>query len=407
MAFRYLTGAEGRAEGQSFLRFITYVAIGGVALGVGALLLALMIVRGFSQEIESKIIGFGAHIQVHSFLQEEGLEAAPDKQQRLLAMEGVRRAAPVVEDFALLRRSSSAIDGVIVLGTDALPPYLEGRTVAGSFQLAAGTEHPSLVVGQSLADRLDLTVGSTVTAFSLRRSSAQQDLQIRRPRVEQFRVAGIYETSLTLLDDVYVFTDIGTARSLLGVPETSVSHFDVTVDDTARIDSIAARIESTFEFPVAARTIFEQFAGLFAWVNLQEGIVPLVIGVIVIVAAFNIVGTLLMMILEKTREIGVLMSLGASSQLVRRMFLALGTLIGIVGTALGAGLAFALGRIQQTFHLIPLPAEAYYMKTAPIELNPGDFVLVCAVSILLCALAAYIPARVAARIEPVRSIRFQ
>jgi lipoprotein-releasing system permease protein len=406
MALRYLKGAKGRAEGQSFLRFITYVAIGGVALGVGALLLAMMIVRGFSQEIENKIIGFGAHIQVRSFLQDEGLSDASAKQVRLQKMDGVTRVAPVVEDVALLRQSSQVIDGVVLFGTDAPPPYLEGRIVEGAFTFDASDDLPSLVIGQVLANRLQLAVGDRVTAFSLR-SGNSGGMQIQRPRVKPFRVAGIYETSLTMLDDVYVFADIGTARRLLDIPDATVTHFDVSVRDVGQVDSVAAQIESTFDVPVSARTIYEQFAGLFAWVNLQEGIVPLVIGVIVIVAAFNIVGTLLMVILEKTREIGVLMSLGASSRVVQRLFLALGTLIGVVGTSIGAGLAFALGRIQQTFHVIPLPAEAYYMKTAPIELNVLDFVFVCGVAILLCAAAAYIPARVAARIEPVRSIQFR
>lgn len=406
MALRYLKGARGRAEGQSFLRFITYVAISGVALGVGALLLALMIVRGFSQEIQSKITGFGAHIQVQQFLQSGGLNDAAAKQSHLQTLGGVTRVAPVVEDFALLRRSSEFVDGVVMFGTDAPPPYLSGRTVRGSFALDAPADASTLVVGKALADRLQIDVGDRVTAFSLR-TSDESGMAVRRPRVTSFRVTGIYETSLTMLDDVYVFTDIETARRLMGVPDNTVSHFDVTVRDLAQVDSVAAQIEAAFDMPVSARTIYEQFAGLFAWVNLQEGIVPLVIGVIVIVAAFNIVGTLLMVILEKTREIGVLMSLGASSRMVQRLFLALGTLIGIVGTAMGAGLAFALGRIQQTFQVIPLPAEAYYMKTAPIELNVLDFVFVSVVAVLLCAAAAYIPARVAARIEPVRSIRFR
>ena len=156
-----------------------------------------------------------------------------------------------------------------------------------------------------------------------------------------------------------------------------------------------------------ARSIYEVWRGLFAWVELQESIIPLVIGVIILVAAFNIVGALLMIILEKTREIGVLESMGASSRSLRRLFLWLGLLIGIVGTAIGEGLALVLALIQQRYGIIPLPPEAYYMDTAPIELNPFDFVLVAVVTLTLCALAAYVPARVAAAIDPIRVIRFR
>lgn len=410
VALRYLRGAEGRDEGKRFLQFITYVAIGGVAVGVAALLLALAIVRGFSQEIEEKIVGFGAHIHVSSFLQDEALSDASQKQQRLQSLPGVTRAAPVVEGFALLRRSSTAIDGVVLVGVDAPPPYLAAQLTEGAFRLDAPAALPSLIVGTQLAERLQVAVGDTVTAFTLRNGASAPSssaMQLQRPRVKQFRVSGTYATSLPMVDDLYVFTNLDTARQLAGLSEATVSRFDVTLQDVTRADSVAATIENKFGFPVAAQTIYERFSGLFAWVNLQEGIVPLVIGVIILVAAFNIVGTLLMLILEKTREIGVLKSLGASQQLIERLFLAFGVFVGGIGTALGAALAAGLGLLQQTYEIIPLPAQAYYMTTAPVELNPVDFVLVAVVSVVLCGLAAYIPARVAARIEPVQSIQFR
>jgi lipoprotein-releasing system permease protein len=227
--------------------------------------------------------------------------------------------------------------------------------------------------------------------------------------VKQFTVAGTFETSLSNIDDNFVFTDLSTARRLVGMPSGTVSRFDVSVRDISEVDSVAAQIKSQIGFPATANTIYElqPYASLFAWVELQQGIIPLVIGVIVLVGAFNIIGALLMMILEKTREIGVLQSLGTSQRTLKRLFLTLGLLIGAVGTAIGSGLALTLGLIQQQFQIIPLPAEAYYMTTAPIELNPIDYVFVSVLTLALCGLAAYIPARVAARVEPVRAIRFQ
>lgn len=410
MALRYLWGAEGREEGQSFLRFVTYVAIGGVALGVAALLLALAIVRGFSQEIQNKIIGFGAHVQVQSYMQDTPLENASSLQADLADLDRVTQVVPMVEQVVLLRQSEQAIDGVVMLGTPEPPQYLEDHLVEGSFRAEGeGSSKPGLVVGTELADRLGLEVGQVVAAFSLQSGEEEGNAvgSIQRPRVKQFVVRGIYDTSLQNIDDVYVFTDLSTARDLTAIPSGSVSRFNLTVDDPSQIEPLAAQIEEQFGFPVAARTIYQQYSGLFAWVNLQESIVPLVIGVIVVVAAFNIIGTLLMMVLEKTREIGVLQSLGASGASLKRLFLLLGLLIGAVGTALGAGVALLLSVLQQQFSLISLPAEAYYMTTAPIELNPLDYVVVILVTLSLCALAAYVPARVAARVEPVRAIRFK
>ena len=413
VALRYLWGATGRAEDRSFLRFVTYVATGGVALGVAALLLSLAIVRGFSQEITDKIIGFGAHIQVRSYVQDEPLSDTPSLERRLGAIQGVQEVAPVVEEVVLLRKSETSIDGVVLMGTRTAPSYMEGRLVEGSFDLRATKEGPPpVVVGAELASRLGLDVGDQVAAFSLQKrggGAASETMGLPRPRVKQFRVSGIYETSLTNIDDTYIFTGLPVARSLARMSGSEATRFDVTTTDVSRADSLAAQIENQFGFPVSARSIYQiqPYSSLFAWVDLQQSIIPLVIGVIVIVAAFNIIGTLLMMILEKTREIGVLQSLGASQQGLKRLFLAVGVLIGAAGAAIGSTIALGLAFLQQRFDLIPLPAEAYYMTTAPIELNPLDYLLVNVVAIVLCGLAAYIPARVAARIEPVRAIRFQ
>ena len=408
MSFRYLWGAEGREQGRSFLRFIIYVAVGGVTLGVAALLLALAIVRGFSEEIEEKIVGFGAHIQVSSYVQDEPLDQGASLRRQLREMKGVSSVSPVVEQPVLLRYSEDAIDGVVLLGMDRLPSYLGKRVEAGGSAVDGekGGE-PGLVVGREMATRLGLAVGDRVTAFALQQGESGMSMGGQRPRVEQFRIRGIYDTSLQDIDDVYVFSSTAVARELGSLAAPSVSRFNVTVSDPSRIDSLAAQIENRFGFPVSARTVYQQYAGLFAWVDLQQSIIPLVIGVIVIVAAFNIIGTLLMLILEKTREIGILKGLGTSGRTLKRLFLVLGVLIGVVGTSLGAALALTFALLQQQFGLVSLPAEAYYMTTAPIALNPLDFLLVAVVTVFLCGAAAYIPARVAARVEPVKAIRFE
>ena len=410
MAVRYLRGAEGLAEGGSFLQFITYVAIGGVALGVAALLLALAIVRGFSQEITEKIVGCGSHIQVQSYLREEPLTNASGVRKQVSSADGVERVAPVIEGVVLLRQSEQSIDGVRLIGVEDVPNYIERRMSAGSFDLDADNGNPSrIVVGAGLAERMGVEVGQVVTLFALQNAVGGTTPQLNRPRVQQFKVQGIFRTSLSSIDGQIVFTAAAPARSLTGLASSSVSRFDVTVTDFSRVDSVAAQLDRTLGFPATARTIrqIQPYSSLFAWVNLQQGIIPLVIGVIVIVAAFNIVGILLMMILEKTREIGVLQSLGTSQTTLKRLFLSVGLLIGMVGTTIGSGLAFLLSSIQKQFGIIPLPEEAYYMTTAPIALNPFDYLLVAVVTLVLCGLAAYIPARVAARIEPVQAIRFQ
>lgn len=403
VALRYLLGALEREEGRRFLRFITFVAVGGVAIGVAALLLALAIVRGFSNEIEAKIVGFGAHVQVES-IRHAPLDDANEMLSGIRDLEGVSHAVPVIVEFVLLRQAEARIDGVSLWGTDSLPTYIENNITAGSARLK-GDDSGNLgaVIGAALAQQMDISLGERITVFSTRNVELESAV---RPRVKQFVVTGIYETSLADFDATYVFADLEAARQLFDYGQDAVTRLDLTLKDVAEAATLSRHVEETYGFPVMARTIFEIYRGLFAWVELQEAIIPIVISILVLVAAFNIVGTLLMIILEKTREIGIFASMGASRKTLQRLFLWLGILVGGVGTIIGSALALGFALLQQRYDIIPLPADAYYMSTAPIAIDPLDFLLVAAVSFILCTLAAYIPARIAARIEPVRVIRF-
>ena len=406
VALRYLTRAQGREEGRRFVRFITYMAIGGVAIGVTALLLALAIVRGFSQEIKGKIISFGAHVQVESFdadrIQDETLY-----REELAGIEGVEHVLPVIQEFALLRRSAREIDGVSFRGIEQPSAVLQERLIEGRFSFEPNEDGMTgLVIGAQLARLLGLSVEDKVVAYSMRRNGSGGSMSLP-PRAKQFYVAGIYETSFANFDELFVFTAISAARDLFEYLPEEVTRLELLLDDADRAEEVAGLIDERIGFPLFPRTVFQTFRQYFAWVNLQESIIPLVIGVIILVGAFNIIGTLLMILLEKTHEIGVLSSMGASPRALRRLFMYLGLLIGGVGMVIGQVLALVLAFLQKRYEIIPLPEEAYYMKVAPIALRGLDFLIVGVIALALCALAAYFPARVASRIEPIRAIRFR
>lgn len=404
VAFRYLRGAQGLPEGGRFLRFVLYAAVGGVAVGVAALLLALSIVRGFSVEIERKIIAFGAHVQVSSLLDEPITREALDP-DTLRVFAGVQSVSPVVSEFVLLRRSARQIDGVSLWGTDSLPPLLREQVVQGDALLGADTSGlPPLVLGQSLAENLGAALGDRVTLFTLPERGALGQGGV--PRAASFAVTGIYRTNLANFDELYVFTSLGVARRLLRLPEDGVTRYDLLLTDVSRADVVAETIETALGFPIVATSVFTLYRSLFSWVALQQNIVPLVLSVLVLVAAFSIVGILFMLVLEKSREIGIFVSMGASSRRVRRLYLAVGATIGLLGATIGAAFALVVGLLQQRFGFIPLPAEAYYIDRAPIALAPLDFVLVGSLAIVLCTVAAWLPARFAARLEPIAVLRF-
>ncbi|MEM8558986.1 MAG: FtsX-like permease family protein [Bacteroidota bacterium] len=405
--------SNGRGEGeQGFLRFVTGVAVVGVAVGVAALLLALMIVHGFSREIEAKIVGVGADVQVTTYLSRP-VDRADTLQVALEGREKVAAAVPIVADFALLR-SSNDIDGVQLIGMpEDGQPFLQERILKdqGVFAFEADSVgRPGIVIGSKLAALLGAEVGQPLTAFSTRSlgqsASGSAAAFGTRPAVRQFYLAGVFETGLAEFDELFAYTDLDAARRLFRLAGDEVMRFDLRLHEPERATEVARVLSADLGVPFSVRSIYDLYPNLFAWVDLQQSIIPLVIGTLVLIGAFNIVGALLMLLLEKSREIGILLGMGASRKRVRRLFLWLGLLIGGAGACIGALLALGLGLLQLRFGLIPLPQDAYYLDTAPIELRALDFVIVTALTLLLCVLAAYLPARAAARIEPIRTIRF-
>ncbi len=403
IARRYLKGAEGKSEGRRFLKLVTFITIGGVVVGVSTLILALSIVRGFSTEIKEKVIGFGAHVQVES-IRDAPLEGAAALQETIQSVEGVVSVDAVIQEFVLLRKSESEIEGVSIWGTQELPGYISQSMIAGQSTFQSDEKgRPGVVLGAKLAKSLGAEVGTLVTAFSV--TSATTPSAMSRPRLAQFHVAGIYETSLANFDEIYVFVDLARAVTLLDYEEDQVSRLDVRVESGLDYTVAADRIDAQLEFPAIARPITDVYRSLFSWVKLQESIIPLIISIIIFVAAINIIGTLLIIILEKTSEMGVLASFGASASLRKRIFVRLGLYVGVVGVVLGELFAFVIAIIQLEFEVIPLPAEAYYMSAAPIEMSLFDFAWVGVLTILLCVASSYIPARYAAKIEPLKAIR--
>lgn len=404
LALRYLRGAAGRGTDRTFLRFVVLAAIGGVAVGTGALLVATMIVRGFSREIEAKIVGFGQHIEIES-VDGAPLSQADSLARVLSALPHVARVTPAVLDFALLRGpgGEAAVDGAVLWGTSADEQSFVASHTQGRFAFTPDSEgRPGLVVGARLAERLGLVVGERVTAFSTRGVSADTRA---RPRVATFYVAGVFETGLGDFDDQFAFADQSRVAALFDYPPDVATRIDVTLDDRSRAASVSEQINVEVGPPLYARPIEEVYRGLFAWVDLQQQIIPLLMSILTLVAAFNIVGVLLMIVLEKAREIGTVLAMGASRRAVQRLFVTLGLMVGLVGSGLGTLAALLFGVLQSRYRFVPLPADAYFLDAAPIEIRLVDVAVIVVASVVLCTLAAYLPARAAARLEPVRTIR--
>ena len=398
IASRYLRSRRN----AGFFSFIAGIAILGVMLGTATLIIALSVLGGFEREITEKVVGFTSHVQITGF---QNLPLRNYRENtRLLAASSpvIMSVTPYVAREALIR-SKQGVDGIMLKGIDPETEAVAARKylVAGEFRIDREQgATPGIVLGRKLASRLALEVGDRVVVFGIGRL-----LQDGQGRAMAFRVTGIYESGMAEYDDVYAYTGIQDAQILFQIPDVA-SGFDIQLSRVDSADAVAERAADLLGYPHYARTVFESYRNLFSWIELQKKPIPIILGLIIIVATVNIIGTLLMMVLDKTREVGVLATLGATRWGITRVFLRQGLTIALVGTVLGNLLAFILLTLQQNFKILSLPSDIYFMTSVPVLMRWEDFLVVSAITVALSMLSALIPARLAARLDPVTAIRF-
>jgi lipoprotein-releasing system permease protein len=398
LARRYLRSTRN----DNFFSFITAIAVLGIMLGTATLIIALSILGGFEREITEKVVGFTSHVQIIGF----GSQPLRDYEQNRLMLEQkiplVRSAAAFVAREALIR-SREGVDGILLKGVDpehdnsTTPRYL----VAGAYDLVREKGGMAkIVLGRKLAARLAVEPGDRLVVFGIGRLA-----EGAQPRVMQFRVAGIYESGMAEYDDIYAFTDLGSAQMLFQIPG-AVTGIDLLLTSPDSAYVVAERAQELLGYPHYARTVYDSYRNLFSWIELQKKPIPLILGLIIVVATVNIIGTLLMMVLDKTREIGVLRAMGATRGDITGVFLRQGLFVAAAGTLLGNLLALGILLIQLEFKVLSLPSDIYFMSSVPVLLRWEYFGLVSVVTLLLSLLSSLVPARLAARLHPVNAIRF-
>jgi lipoprotein-releasing system permease protein len=374
----------------------------GVMLGTAALIITLSVLSGFESEIKEKVVTFTSQIQVLGY-QNEPL------QQYRRSIDRVEQQVPGVESISPFAaregmiRSHDGVDGILLKGVDLSRDRVTRRQRLVNGRFLQGGEHagPELVIGNKLARRLNCSVGDKLVVFALPSGTVPST----QPRAKQFQLVGIYESGMAEFDDIYAFTALRDAQNLFRM-EDDVSGFDVLVTDINAVDQVAAQIETVLGYPHFTRTVFQLYRNLFSWVELQKKLSPVLLSLISVVATVNIIGTILMFVLEKIRAIAILKSLGAGPALIRRIFILQGLCIASVGVAFGNALAYLCCWLQLTFRIISLPSEIYYMNAVPILLRPENFLIVTAVALLVSLLTTLLPSRAAARLDPIAALRF-
>ncbi|MFA5832842.1 MAG: ABC transporter permease [Bacteroidota bacterium] len=390
------------SRSQNFISFVTLISIIGVTLGVASLIIALTILGGFEKELKEKVIGFTTHIQVTTYTNQPIRYYSNIETKLKEKVKHIRSVSAFISKEGMVNYGEST-EGIIVKGIEqvsaesGISQYLVDGEI--NFEKISDGLY-GCTVGRKLLTTLGAKIHDTLLVFGL-----QGHIQTTiAPNVMAFIVTGVYESGMSEYDDIYFYVGIPAAQQLINYEE-AVSGFEVLLDDVNSAPEIAKNIMDVLGYPFSARTLFQLYRNLFTWIELQKEPIPLILGLIIAVAAVNIVGTLLMLVLEKRKQVGVLRSLGASSSSIKKIFLIKGTIIAFVGTVLGNVVGFFVCWIQQQYQIISLPSTIYFMKTVPIYFKLENFLIVSFVSIILCVLASYIPARLAATLDPIKAIR--
>ncbi|MCA9751037.1 MAG: ABC transporter permease [Cyanobacteria bacterium HKST-UBA02] len=403
VASRYL-----RARGRSrFRSLITALAVGGVSVGVAAAIIVLGVMNGFSTEVRSRIAGTNGHIQLLD-PNEQGLADVEGIQQKVRGIDGVVATSPFVFGEILLTSDRDS-EGAILRGfdparegdvTDVPKGFTPADASVDPQPLADGTSLPGIILGVNLAAKLRAGIGDTVTA-------TVPDARRRGiPRMRSFVVTGLFESGIYEFDQATSLTSLEAARDALDLGDRTTGIL-VRVDDMDAAPAIADRIMASVESPrVWANNWISQNHQLFLWMKIEKMIGYLVFAIILTVAAFLIASTLIMIVLEKTREIGILMSIGAGRDGVRRVFLLEGIAIGGLGTAIGCALG-ALACFVLDHYRLNLPGDVYFVETLPVQLWWGDVVMVCGLALVICLVSALYPSWSASRLVPVEAIRYE
>jgi lipoprotein-releasing system permease protein len=403
LARRYLSPSRR----NRFISFITGIAVLGVMFGTAALLISLSILEGFDRTLRSTMVAFTGHIHVTNY---------PNNPPRLNGYHAMLRTLPervpdvrAISPFVsreVIVRSKAGLDGAELKG---IVPQRDVSTirrhmVRGTFAVtSAPGAVPSIVLGDRLATRLQLAIGDTVIVFGPNGVPSPDN----PPIVEQFVLRGTYRTGMAEYDDLFTYTSLETAQRLFDYGPDQVTGYDILVRDLRRVEADASQIGLAMGYPHFPRTVFQIFQSVFAWLDLQREPIPIVLALISLVAAFNIVSTLLMVVLEKTESIGVLSALGARPQGVMMIFVGQGLLIGSVGTLLGVVVSLLFTWIQSTYKPFALDAEIYFVDAVPVVFSLMNYLLVIGVSLSLCVLSTIAPAFVASRLRPVEALRFR
>jgi lipoprotein-releasing system permease protein len=400
VALRYLLARRR----QAFISVISLISTIGVAVGVMAVVIALALMTGLQGELRDRILGSMGHVYVWKT---GGVEDYRAEIARLLEVPGVVGAAPAIDGRAMILAQNDAQAFISIKGIDPdLEPMVTdlGRSMQGgsieALEQAEG-ETPGILLGRELAQTLGVSIGDPVSLIT------QQGIMTPSgvlPRRRDARVAGIFALGLQEFDTTYGFVSLDFAARLTGGQEPRIQ---LRVDDINDAPAIAERVMNDLGTSYVAQDWSDLNASLFSALWIEKMAISIAIGLIVVVAALQIVASLILLVMEKSRDIGILKAMGTSPSRISRVFMLQGVIIGIVGTTVGALGGLVLCWVMDHYRLLRIPQDVYQIAYVPFVVRPLDISIVIVVTIVICFVATIYPSRQAARLDPVQALRFE
>ena len=400
----------------------TFVSIAGITLGVAALIGTVGIMTGFKEDIQAKILGTTAHIIVQDRMK-DGMTDYDKVALQVQEVPDVVAATPFILKQVMLT-TPSGVQGVVIRGID---PQREGKVTELAKNLSTGelsdlqkpvkikqppaddptgtlveTEKPGIILGKELALRLGAFIGDTVNVVSPPAGPISAIGMV--PKIRTFAVAGIFQSGMYEYDSSLAYIDLAEAQKFFNM-SGSVTGVEIKVTDVFRADEIARSVEHALGFSYGARDWMAMNRNLFSALKLEKTMMFLLLVLITIVASFNIVSTLTMIVTEKQKEIAILKAMGATKKSIRRIFMLNGLIIGLTGTAIGIPLGYAFLWLIQTFWTFD--PTVYYISRIPVHVLASDVLLVAGSAILISFAATLLPSRQAAKLEPVAALRYE
>jgi lipoprotein-releasing system permease protein len=409
IAWRYLRSRRG----SKLLSFISVIAIGGVLVGVSALIVIIGVMNGLQRDLREKILVGSPDIRVLSYGDDLKITDWRRVLEEVRRDRGVVAAAPFVLTQGLITAGHDYAEGVYVSGIEpegrGVPQVTSIREHAtgGAFRFApTDPSARGVVIGKLLAQRLNAFAGDRITLISPAGAKVNAVFGGFVPRMFQFEVTGVFETGMYEYDNSYVYLPLAAAQEFAGLGE-AVTGIEVRTTDRWHASEVSQRLSDALGFPYRTVDWQEQNRSLFQALKLEKLGMGIILLLIVIVAAFNIVSTLTMVVTDKTREIGILKAMGMPSRSIRRIFMMQGMVIGIVGTTLGLAVGLGAALALERYKFIALNPEIYFIDHLPVAMQGIDVVFIVLASVAIATLATIYPARQAARLFPIEAIRHE